>query len=114
VISCLGMVLPAAAAKYGDKTALIVAGRVFSFRELDELSSAVAASLVKLGVAAGDRVTLYAPNSWEWLVSYYGSLKAGAVINPINVMLLRLKWPTSPAIVVRRSSSAAEISLRLL
>ena len=35
----------------------------------------------------GDRVTLYAPNSWEWIVSYYGVLKTGAVINPVNVML---------------------------
>jgi long-chain acyl-CoA synthetase len=87
VIACLGMVLPTAAAKYGDKTALIVPERAFSFRELDGLSNAVATSLVKLGVAPGDRVTLYAPNSWEWLVSYYGSLKTGAVINPINVML---------------------------
>jgi long-chain acyl-CoA synthetase len=87
VIACLGMVLPTAAAKYGDKTALIVPERAFSFRELDGLSNAVAASLVKLGVAPGDRVTLYAPNSWEWLVSYYGSLKTGAVINPVNVML---------------------------
>jgi acyl-CoA synthetase (AMP-forming)/AMP-acid ligase II len=84
VIACLGMVLPAAAAKYGDKTALIVPERAFSFRELDALANAVAASLVKLGVAPGDRVTLYAPSSWEWLVSYYGSLKTGAVINPIN------------------------------
>ena len=40
-----------------------------------------------LGVAPGDRVTLYAPNSWEWIVSYYGVLKTGAVINPVNVML---------------------------
>ena len=87
MIACLGMVLPTAAAKYGDKTALIVPERAFSFRELDDLSNAVAASLAKLGVAPGDRVTLYAPNSWEWLVSYYGSLKTGAVINPINVML---------------------------
>jgi long-chain acyl-CoA synthetase len=87
VIACLGMVLPTAAAKYADKTALIVPERAFSFRELDGLSDAMAASLVKLGVAPGDRVTLYAPNSWEWLVSYYGSLKTGAVINPINVML---------------------------
>ena len=45
------------------------------------------ASLVRLGVTHGDRVTLYAPNSWEWIVSYYGALKTGAVINPINVML---------------------------
>jgi long-chain acyl-CoA synthetase len=40
-----------------------------------------------MGIRAGDRVTLYAPNSWEWIVSYYGALKTGAVINPINVML---------------------------
>jgi long-chain acyl-CoA synthetase len=81
------MVLPTAAAQYADKTALIVAERRFSFRELDDLSNALAVSLVKLGVEPGDRVTLYAPNSWEWVVSYYGALKAGAVINPVNVML---------------------------
>jgi acyl-CoA synthetase (AMP-forming)/AMP-acid ligase II len=39
------------------------------------------------GLRRGDRVTLYAPNSWEWIVSYYGTLRAGAIINPINVML---------------------------
>ncbi|MDB4476522.1 AMP-binding protein, partial [bacterium] len=31
--------------------------------------------------------TLYSGNCWEWVVSYYGALKTGAVINPINVML---------------------------
>jgi len=87
MLASLGQVLPVAAAKYGDKTALIAPDRTFSFRELDDLSNAVAASLVSLSVAPGDRITLYAPNSWEWLVSYYGTLKTGAVINPINVML---------------------------
>jgi long-chain acyl-CoA synthetase len=87
MLESLGQVLAAAAAKYGDKTALITAERTLSFRELDELSGALGSSLVKLGIRPGDRVTLYAPNCWEWLVSYYGALKAGAVINPINVML---------------------------
>lgn len=58
-----------------------------TFDELDALSNKCANALVKLGVKAGDRVTLYSGNSWEWIVSYYGALKAGAVINPINVML---------------------------
>jgi acyl-CoA synthetase (AMP-forming)/AMP-acid ligase II len=31
--------------------------------------------------------TLYAPNCWEWIVSYYAIARVGAVINPINVML---------------------------
>jgi len=77
-------VLPFAAARFGNKRALVFNDRSFTFTELDALSSALAASLRKLGVEPGDRVTLYAPNSWEWIVSYYGALKTGAVINPIT------------------------------
>ena len=87
MLNSLGEVLPHAARRFGGRTALVIEGRSFSFRELDDLSSALAASLVRLGVKPGDRVTLYAPNSWEWIVSYYGVLKTGAVINPVNVML---------------------------
>jgi long-chain acyl-CoA synthetase len=65
MLTSLGQVLPAAAVKYGDKTALIADNKTFSFRELDRLSNALAISLSKLGVAPGDRVTLYATNSWE-------------------------------------------------
>ncbi len=87
MLDSLGQVLPHAARAFGDRTALVIDGRSFSFRELDELSDALAASLKRMGIKVGDRVTLYAPNSWEWIVSYYGALKTGAVINPINVML---------------------------
>ena len=87
MLGSLAEVLPSAAERFGDRRALVVGDRSFSFNELDALSSALAASLVRLGVAPGDRVTLYAPNSWEWIVSYYGVLKTGAVINPVNVML---------------------------
>ena len=87
MLNSLGEVLPHAARSFGDKTALVIEGQSFSFRDLDRLSSALAGNLVKLGVKPGDRVTLYAPNSWEWIVSYYGALKTGAVINPVNVML---------------------------
>lgn len=83
----LGSVLPGAAARFGDKTALVFEDRVLSFRDLDALSSRMANALVGLGVEPGDRVTLYAPNRWEWIVAYHGALKTGAVINPINVML---------------------------
>jgi long-chain acyl-CoA synthetase len=87
MLDSLGQVLPRAARVFGDQTALVIEGRSFSFRELDDLSDALAASLARMGIRAGDRVTLYAPNSWEWIVSYYGALKTGAVINPVNVML---------------------------
>ncbi len=105
MLDSLGQVLPHATRAFGDRTALVIDGRSFSFRELDELSDALAASLVRMGIRAGDRVTLYAPNSWEWIVSYYGALKTGAVINPINVMLT----PAEVAFVTRDCGASALI-----
>src|SRR5882724_10648996 len=108
MLASLGQVLQAAAARYGDKTALVAGDRAFSFRQLDDLSNALAASLVELGVEPGDRVTLYAPNSWEWVVSYYGTLKTGAVVNPINVMLT----PAEVAYVTRDCGAKVLIGSR--
>ncbi|MBI3951658.1 MAG: long-chain-fatty-acid--CoA ligase [Acidobacteria bacterium] len=87
MLDTLGQVLPRAAKKYGHKAALAVGDRSFSFIELNELSNRLANGLQKLGVTAGDRVTLYSQNGWQWIVSYYAIAKLGAVINPINVML---------------------------
>jgi long-chain acyl-CoA synthetase len=83
----IGNLLPHAAARFGEKAALVFEGQTFSFHELDRLSSRVAGGLQSLGVVAGDRVSLYSSNCWEWIVSYYGILKLGAVVNPINVMM---------------------------
>ena len=83
----LGEILPDAARRYRDRIALIVEGRSFTYGALDRLSNSIANGLVASGVEPGDRVTLYGPNCWEWLVAYYGIVKTGAVVNPINVML---------------------------
>jgi long-chain acyl-CoA synthetase len=87
VINSIGEIPTEAAKRYGDWTALVLPDRKLSFRELDALTNRCANALVDLGVKPGARVTLYSGNCWEWVVSYYGALKAGAVINPINVML---------------------------
>jgi long-chain acyl-CoA synthetase len=87
MLDSIGRIPAEAAERFGDKPALITPGRQLSFHELNALSNRCANALVGLGVKAGDRVTLYSGNSWEWIVAYYGALKAGAVINPINVML---------------------------
>ena len=83
----IGQILPEAAASFADKTAMILGEHTFSFTELDALSSRIANGLTAMGIEPGDRVTLYAQNGWEWVVSYYGIAKTGAVLNPINVML---------------------------
>ena len=59
----------------------------FSFDELETMSNRVANGLVSVGVLPGDRVTLYGPNCWQWIVAYYAIAKAGAVVNPISSML---------------------------
>lgn len=83
----IGTILPETAQKFGNKTGLVFGDRSFSFAELDRLSNRVANSLTALGIGPGDPVTLYAQNGWEWVVSYYGIAKTGAILNPINVML---------------------------
>ncbi|MGO9421533.1 class I adenylate-forming enzyme family protein [Roseiarcus sp.] len=105
MLDSLGEILPRAARLYGGRVALVTAAGEYSFRQLDGLSGALAHNLVKLGVAPGDRVTLYAPNSWEWIVSYYGALKAGAIVNPINAMLT----PAEVAFVTRDCGAKALI-----
>jgi long-chain acyl-CoA synthetase len=87
MVETIGQILPRAAARYGDDVALVFDDRQFSFRELDELSAKLASGLGQLGIGPGDIVTIYSANRWEWVVSYYGVLKLGAVANPINVML---------------------------
>jgi long-chain acyl-CoA synthetase len=87
LINSIGDIPSAAAKRYGDKIALILPDQALSFNELEALSNRFANRLVDLGVKPGDRVTLYSGNFWEWGVCYYRTLKTGAVINPINVVL---------------------------
>lgn len=87
MVATIAEILPQSARKHADRVALIIDGRSFSFRELDALSNRVANGLVASGVQPGDRVSLFGPNCWEWIVSYYGILKSGAVVNPLSSML---------------------------
>ena len=83
----LGMIVARAARRFGSKTALVTDGRTLTYQALDDLCDRVAAGLHDIGVRPGDRVSLYSPNRWEWVVAYHAALRAGAVVNPINVML---------------------------
>ena len=83
----IDQILPGTAARLPDKTALIFGDRTFSYRQLERLTNQAANGLKALGVKKGDRVTLFAQNSAEWVLSYIGIAKAGGVINPVNAML---------------------------
>jgi long-chain acyl-CoA synthetase len=82
-----GDIIKVAARQHAAKTALITAAAQFSYGELDDMCARAASGLRSRGVRPGQTVTLYGPNSWQWVVAYHAILRAGAVVNPINVML---------------------------
>jgi long-chain acyl-CoA synthetase len=55
-----------------------------TYRELDGLASRFAAGLQRLGVRKSDRVALVLPNCPQFVYSFFGTLKAGAVVVPTN------------------------------
>lgn len=98
-----GDLMPFLARRHGARPALVTADRTLTFDELDQLSGRVAAGLAALGVRPGERVSLYAPNCWEWVVAYHGALRAGAVVNPVNALLTAEEL----AFVLRNCQAAA-------
>ncbi|MCB9727254.1 MAG: fatty acid--CoA ligase family protein [Deltaproteobacteria bacterium] len=73
-----------AAARHGERAAIEDADRTLSFRELAERARAVTRGLMACGVERGDRVAIWAPNLWEWVVAALGVHGAGGVLVPIN------------------------------
>jgi long-chain acyl-CoA synthetase len=81
------------AQKYPDRTALIFGSlapilgeqhQTISFERVNTLVDRFAAGLQKLGLKKGDRVALYMPNCPQFMIAYYGTLRAGGVIVPCN------------------------------
>jgi long-chain acyl-CoA synthetase len=60
-----------------------------TYTELDERSARLAALLREKGLQQGDRVGVMLPNVLEFPISYYGVLRAGGVVVPMNVLLKR-------------------------
>jgi long-chain acyl-CoA synthetase len=59
-------------------------GRRLTYQQIKELSDRFAVGIRNLGIRKRDRVVLLLPNSPQFLIAYYGLLKAGAVVVPLN------------------------------
>jgi long-chain acyl-CoA synthetase len=75
-----------AAASPGKPVALYPGGQM-TYGELDEMSDRLAAGLELAGLRPGGAVGLQLPNIPQFLIAYFGILKAGGVVVPLNVML---------------------------
>src|SRR5260221_11912259 len=63
-------------------------GNPTSYRELDEQSGRLAAGLQAAGLAPGQVVAVQLPNLPQFLIAYFGALKAGLVVLPLNPLLM--------------------------
>ncbi len=80
----LQKILTKTAANYPKKNAITYNEREISYSQLETLSNKFANSMIKLGVNKGDRVALFLPNIPQFIISYFGALKAGAVVTAIS------------------------------
>jgi long-chain acyl-CoA synthetase len=83
----LAVMLRESARRAPAKTAVILGDATLSYAQLDELSDKLAANLTGAGLAIGDRVGLQLPNIPQFVIAYFGILKAGGVVVPMNVLL---------------------------
>ncbi|MFF4952707.1 FadD3 family acyl-CoA ligase [Streptomyces chattanoogensis] len=74
----------AAAERYGPQEAVVEGRTRISYAELGERVARAAAACIASGVAPGDRVAVWAPNTLDWIVSALGAVTAGAVLVPVN------------------------------
>ena len=83
----LAVILRETARRAPDRPVAVFDGGRLSYRQLDQASDRVAANLAAAGIEPGDRIALQLPNIPQFLISYFGILKAGAVVVPLNVLL---------------------------
>lgn len=69
---------------FADHPALVTADRSFTFAELHEEVRHTAAAIAGHGVQPGDRVAIWSPNTWHWVVACLAVHYAGAALVPLN------------------------------
>jgi long-chain acyl-CoA synthetase len=93
------------ARKYPGKPCTIFKGAVINYREMNAFTDRIAGALAALGVKIGDRVGLFMPNTPQFIMSYFGILKAGGTVVAINPLY------TPPEIEHQVNDAGIEIML---
>ncbi|MFT4298593.1 MAG: long-chain fatty acid--CoA ligase [Aeromicrobium sp.] len=83
----LSALLENSAQSYPDRTAIVFGDTKLTYAQVNGAANQVANLLVSRGVQPGDKVALSCPNLPYFSIIYYGILKAGATVVPLNVLL---------------------------
>ena len=72
--------------RYPERDALVVCDQGFraSYRQLWDLTTRLARALLARGVGRGDRVGIWAPNRYEWVVTQYATARIGVILVNVN------------------------------
>lgn len=76
--------LSRSAERHPDQTAIVYFGKKITYKELDETVERFAAALTVLGVKKADKVAVFLPNIPQFMISYYGTLRIGAIVTAIS------------------------------
>ena len=82
----IGEALRRTVERFGDREALVVREQGYraTYRELSDEVELAARGLLARGVRTGDRVGIWAPNRYEWIVIQYATARIGAILVTIN------------------------------
>jgi len=83
----LSVILEDSAKRYPDKVAYIFMDTTMSFAQVNAAANQVANGLRDIGIEAGDKVAVSCPNLLHFPILYFGIIKAGAIVVPLNVLL---------------------------
>jgi len=75
------------ARRFAGRTAIEEDGQCLDYADLPEQVMSISRGLMALGIQAGDRVAIWAPNSGQWILAALGIHCVGAVLVPINTRM---------------------------
>ena len=104
--------LAGAAGRFGDGPALAEPGGPrITYHQLLRQTGTVTRALIAVGVAPGDRVAIWAPNTHHWVLGALGALSAGATLVPVST---RFTGPEALDVITRSGASVLIVADRFL
>lgn len=83
----LSVILQDSASRYPAKAAFTFMETTLTYQQVNQAANQVANGLVSKGILPGDKVALSCPNVLAFPILYYGIIKMGAVVVPLNILL---------------------------
>ena len=113
----LAAILENSARFFPDNPAIIYNDKIYTYSDFNNYAGRIASALSDLGVEPGDYIGFCAPNSYDWLALYYGTLKCGAVAVTFSHLLTKdefrkILFDCRPGILFTTNNRLPELDYR--